>query len=129
MFERLSIISNPSEIMLQMAVTNSAFYSTFDVSRDVEKATEDVKAYMSGQNEGLPDDVARVQNRIAAQEQMQVPTASWSDFIRHYSIRKNALLLFGTAGSWFVLDVACEYLNQSSYVNHMLINPSLRCVS
>ncbi|KAI1151957.1 major facilitator superfamily domain-containing protein [Nemania diffusa] len=79
---------------------------TFDVSRDVEKAAEDVKAYMSGKSEGLPDDVSRVQNRIAAQEQMQIPKASWSDFFRHYSIRKNAILLFGTAGSWFLLDVA-----------------------
>ncbi|TGJ81683.1 hypothetical protein E0Z10_g7066 [Xylaria hypoxylon] len=79
---------------------------TFDVARDVEKADEDVKAYMSGRSEGQPDDIARVRNRVAAQEQMQVPKASWSDFIRHYSIRKNALLLFGTAGSWFLLDVA-----------------------
>ncbi|KAI0459283.1 major facilitator superfamily domain-containing protein [Xylaria acuta] len=79
---------------------------TFDVGRDVEKAAEDVKAYMSGRSEGQPDDVARVQNRVAAQEMMQIPKASWSDFIRHYSIRKNGLLLFGTAGSWFLLDVA-----------------------
>lgn len=64
---------------------------------------------MSGKSEGLPDDVSRVQNRIAAQEQMQIPKASWSDFFRHYSIRKNAILLFGTAGSWFLLDVACKY--------------------
>ncbi|KAI0553691.1 major facilitator superfamily domain-containing protein [Xylaria curta] len=79
---------------------------TFDVGRDVEKAAEDVKAYMSGKHEGQPDDVARVQTRMAAQEQMQVPKASWGDFFRHYSIPKNGLLLFGTAGSWFLLDVA-----------------------
>lgn len=79
---------------------------TFDVGRDVEKATADVKAYMTGQREGEPGDIARVQTRIAVQEQMQIPKASWADFIRHYSIRKNCLLLFGTAGSWFVLDVA-----------------------
>ncbi|KAI0185368.1 phosphate permease [Xylaria flabelliformis] len=79
---------------------------TFDVGRDVEKAAEDVKAYMSGKQEGQPDDIARVQTRMAAQEQMQIPEASWSDFFRHYSIPKNGLLLFGTAGSWFLLDVA-----------------------
>ncbi|KAI0857886.1 major facilitator superfamily domain-containing protein [Xylaria cubensis] len=79
---------------------------TFDVGRDVEKAAEDVKAYMSGKQEGQPDDIARVQTRMAAQEQMQIPKASWSDFFRHYSIPKNGLLLFGTAGSWFLLDVA-----------------------
>ncbi|KAI1119512.1 major facilitator superfamily domain-containing protein [Nemania sp. NC0429] len=79
---------------------------TFDVERDIEKAAEDVKAYMSSRTEGTPDDVARVQNRIAAQEGLQVPKASWSDFIRHYSTFKNGKLLFGTAASWFLLDVA-----------------------
>ncbi|KAI8635277.1 phosphate permease [Xylariaceae sp. FL1651] len=79
---------------------------TFDVARDVEKAAEDVKAYMSGKHEGQPEDIARIQNRNAAQEQMLIPKASFKDFIRHYSIPKNGLLLFGTAGSWFLLDVA-----------------------
>ncbi|KAI1107464.1 phosphate permease [Jackrogersella minutella] len=79
---------------------------TFDIGRDVEKAADDVKAYMSGKSEGHPDDVARIQARDAAQTQMTIPKASWSDFFRHYSIPKNGLLLFGTAGSWFCLDVA-----------------------
>ncbi|KAK9770240.1 putative Major facilitator superfamily (MFS) profile domain-containing protein [Seiridium cardinale] len=79
---------------------------TFDVSRDVEKAADDVKAYMSGKHEGHPDEVARIEARTAAQSQMQIPKASWSDFFRHYSIPKNGLLLLGTAGSWFMLDVA-----------------------
>ncbi|KAI0596447.1 phosphate permease [Biscogniauxia sp. FL1348] len=79
---------------------------TFDIGRDVEKAADDVKAYMSGKHEGQPDDVARIQARAAAQEQMTVPKASWSDFISHYSKPKNGLLLLGTAGSWFCLDVA-----------------------
>ncbi|KAI0876250.1 major facilitator superfamily domain-containing protein [Hypoxylon argillaceum] len=98
--------SHISRLKIKTVITDFGRYSTFDVSRDVEKAAEDVKAYMSGKSEGLPDDVSRVQNRIAAQEQMQIPKASWSDFFRHYSIRKNAILLFGTAGSWFLLDVA-----------------------
>ncbi|KAK8118922.1 major facilitator superfamily domain-containing protein [Apiospora kogelbergensis] len=79
---------------------------TFDVGRDVEKATDDVRAYMSGKSEGKPDEVARIQARDAAQTEMQIPVASWSDFIRHFSIPKNGLLLLGTAGSWFMLDVA-----------------------
>lgn len=64
---------------------------------------------MSGKSEGKPDEVARIQARDAAQTEMQIPVASWSDFIRHFSIPKNGLLLLGTAGSWFMLDVACEY--------------------
>ncbi|KAI0013116.1 phosphate permease [Xylariaceae sp. FL0662B] len=79
---------------------------TFDVGRDVEKAADDVKAYISGKPEGHPDDVTRVEARAAAQTQMTIPKASWSDFCRHYAKPKNGLLLLGTAGSWFVLDVA-----------------------
>jgi PHS family inorganic phosphate transporter-like MFS transporter len=63
---------------------------------------------MSGKHEGHPDEVARIQARAAADTQLVAPKASWSDFFRHYSKRKNAMLLFGTAGSWFCLDVACK---------------------
>lgn len=69
---------------------------------------------MSGKAEGHPDEVARIQAREAAQEQLQIPKASWSDFFRHYSIPKNGLLLLGTAGSWFALDVACEFIYTQS---------------
>ncbi|RYP35626.1 hypothetical protein DL767_003738 [Monosporascus sp. MG133] len=79
---------------------------TFDVARDISKAADDVEAYMSGKHEGQPDDIERIQARQAAQQQLQVPKASWGDFIRHYSVPKNGLLLLGTAGSWFCLDVA-----------------------
>lgn len=65
---------------------------------------------MSGKAEGKPDDIARIQARQDAQTQLQIPQASWSDFIRHYSIPKNGLLLLGTAGSWFCLDVACKFI-------------------
>ncbi|TRX97611.1 hypothetical protein FHL15_001366 [Xylaria flabelliformis] len=68
---------------------------TFDVGRDVEKAAEDVKAYMSGKHEGQPDDIARVQNRIAAQEQMQVPKASW---MLVYGVSLNNAAILETIG-------------------------------
>ncbi|RAL61624.1 hypothetical protein DID88_009661 [Monilinia fructigena] len=37
---------------------------------------------------------------------MRVPKASWSDFVAYYSKWKNGKILLGTAGSWFLLDVA-----------------------
>lgn len=78
---------------------------TFDVARDVEKAAVDVETYRSGKHgEGHADEIARVQARQAAEQQITVPKASFGDFIRHYSKLKNGLLLFGTAGSWFMLD-------------------------
>ncbi|SCO88996.1 phosphate transport protein [Fusarium oxysporum] len=79
---------------------------TFDVARDVEKADGDVKAYMTGRHEGETDEVARAQVHQGARENLQVPQAGWRDFFHHYGKLKNFLLLLGTAGSWFCLDVA-----------------------
>ncbi|EKJ68779.1 hypothetical protein ACHAPM_006482 [Fusarium culmorum] len=79
---------------------------TFDVARDVEQADEDVKAYINGKSEGNTDEVSRAQNLQSAKTNLEVPKASWRDFIQHYSKWKNASLLLGTAGSWFCLDVA-----------------------
>lgn len=79
---------------------------TFDVARDVEKAGDDVKAYMSGKHGGESDEVARATTAQQAKDNLDVPRASWADFRHHYGQRKNFLLLLGTAGSWFCLDVA-----------------------
>ena len=68
---------------------------TFDVAKDVEKAHDDVKAYMNGEAEGHPDELERLAAQKNAAEQMQVEKASWKDFIRHYSKPKNGALLAG----------------------------------
>ncbi|KAI1074962.1 phosphate permease [Whalleya microplaca] len=102
---------------------------TFDVGRDVEKAADDVKAYMSGKPEGHPDDVTRIQARDAAQEQLAIPKASWKDFCTHYAKPKNGLLLLGTAGSWFVLDVAFYGLSLNNAVILQTIGYSTKGVS
>lgn len=39
-------------------------------------------------------------------EQLEVPKASWADFIGWIKQWKNGKILLGTAGSWFLLDVA-----------------------
>ncbi|KAL3958613.1 hypothetical protein ACCO45_006775 [Purpureocillium lilacinum] len=62
---------------------------TFDVARDVEKAQDDVKAYMSGKREGDPDAMAQVATSRAAKDNLEVPKASWADFRRHYGKPKN----------------------------------------
>jgi PHS family inorganic phosphate transporter-like MFS transporter len=79
---------------------------TFDVARDVEKAGDDVAAYMAGKASGdSVDEVARAKGRIAGDEVMTVPKAGFKDFISYYSKWKNGKILLGTAGSWFLLDV------------------------
>jgi PHS family inorganic phosphate transporter-like MFS transporter len=79
---------------------------TFDVSRDVVKAGSDVKAYLSSEPEGHPDEITRVAAMQDAAPRMEIPKASWSDFCSHYGQWKYGKVLLGTAGSWFFLDVA-----------------------
>lgn len=79
---------------------------TFDVSRDIVKGGSDVKAYLSGTAEGVPDEVVRVQAMREAAPQMEIPQASWRDFFQHYGQWKYGKVLLGTAGAWFLLDVA-----------------------
>ncbi|OCK85365.1 inorganic phosphate transporter 1-6 /Pi cotransporter [Lepidopterella palustris CBS 459.81] len=86
---------------------------TFDVARDIEKGNADVKAYMSGQHEGHPDEVAVATARRASVA-LEVPKASFGDFFKFYSRPKNGLILLGTAGSWFLLDVAFYGLGLNS---------------
>lgn len=69
---------------------------------------------LSGKAEGTPDEIARVTAHNAAQVAMKTPKASLSDFVRHFPIPKNGLLLFGTAGSCFMLDVAYYGLSMNN---------------
>jgi len=78
---------------------------TFDVARDVEKAKKDVEAFIVGKHEGTPDELARAHARKFSVA-LEVPKASWRDFFSYFSKWKNGKVLLGTAGSWFLLDVA-----------------------
>lgn len=79
---------------------------TFDVSRDVVKGGSDVKAYLAGTAEGVPDEVTRVNTMRDSAPQLEVPKPSWTDFFGHIGQWKYGKVLLGTAGSWFLLDVA-----------------------
>ncbi|KAK0935171.1 acid phosphatase pho5 [Friedmanniomyces endolithicus] len=79
---------------------------TFDVSRDVVKGGSDIKAYLTSKPEGIPDEVARVQGMRDSAAQLEIPKASFGDFMRHYGQWRYGKVLLGTAGSWFFLDVA-----------------------
>ncbi|KAF4614368.1 hypothetical protein G7Y89_g15369 [Cudoniella acicularis] len=86
---------------------------TFDVARDVEKAGEDAHAYMSGKAEGKVDDLVHAQGLVQG-EQLEIPKASFSDFLKFYGTWKNGSILLGTAGSWFLFDVAFYGLGLNS---------------
>jgi len=86
---------------------------TFDIARDVEKAGEDVEAYMNGKSEGKPDELSRAQ-ALTQSNQLEVQKASFRDFISFYGKWKNGKILLGTAGSWFLFDVAFYGLGLNS---------------
>lgn len=86
---------------------------TFDIARDVEKAVGDVGAYMNGKASGNTDELTRAE-AARASAQLEIPKASFGDFIKFYSTWKNGKILLGTAGSWFLFDVAFYGLGLNS---------------
>lgn len=86
---------------------------TFDVARDIEKGKEDVAAYMTGKREGTVDDAARIRG-INSSTALEIPAAGWKDFFSFYGKWRNGKILLGTAGSWFLLDVAFYGLGLNS---------------
>ena len=79
---------------------------TFDVDRDVIQAGSDVKAFKAGVPQGSPDEITRARAKQNDEHQLEIPKASWSDFFTWVRKWKNGGVLLGTAGSWFMLDVA-----------------------
>ncbi|KAL7273946.1 Inorganic phosphate transporter pho84 [Rhizina undulata] len=79
---------------------------TFDVQRDVEKAVADAEAYTSGQSHGEVDAIRQAETMEQSRQELTVPKASWADFFGHYGQWRYGKILLGTAGSWFLLDVA-----------------------
>ncbi|KAF2835889.1 MFS transporter [Patellaria atrata CBS 101060] len=79
---------------------------TFDVARDIVKGGSDIKAYHAGVPQGHPDEIERVREMQTNAENLEIPQASWRDFFRHYGQWRHGKVLLGTAGSWFLLDVA-----------------------
>lgn len=71
---------------------------TMDIERNIQQATADIKAVMAGRS-GYRDEDAPTQR-------VDAPKASWSDFARHFGKWENGKVLFGTAYSWFALDVS-----------------------
>ncbi|KAI9497571.1 phosphate:H+ symporter [Zychaea mexicana] len=76
---------------------------TMDVEQKIEKGLRDAKAFIEyGAAAGdYSDNVA-----VTRTDSPVITTASWSDFCHFFGQPRNARMLFGTAYSWFALDVA-----------------------
>jgi len=80
---------------------------TFDVQFDIEKGVADAAKFTSGQyGDGDVDKITQIQTQVATNNNLEFPKASWADFWGHYGQWRYGKILLGTAGSWFLLDVA-----------------------
>lgn len=88
---------------------------TFDIKYDIEKATADSKKFRSGKiGEGKPNELERAKAKLNMREYKR-PRPSIGEFCRYFGNRKNFLVLLGTAGSWFFVDVAFYGLNLNNF--------------
>ncbi|KAK9456450.1 major facilitator superfamily domain-containing protein [Dipodascopsis uninucleata] len=79
---------------------------TFEVSREIEKGAADIEKYINGYYGDAKQAEISALKEISTSGELQVPKASWSDFRSHFSQWKYNKYLIGTAGSWFLLDIA-----------------------
>ena len=95
-------------LYFRLTIPESPRY-TFDVSNEIEKATADTAKFTSGKlgnaETGDIDYLAQTETRDQALN-YQPPKASWNDFWAHFLQWRYGKILLGTAGSWFMLDVA-----------------------
>lgn len=93
---------------------------TMDVERNVSQAAQDVDTFLTTGTYNINPD--------AMVERVTAPMASWNDFKRHFGQWKNFKVLFGTAYTWFALDVAFYglSLNTPTMLSPIGFKPKLR---
>ena len=84
---------------------------TFDVKHDLIKAAADSRRFRSGKRgQGKADELERAKAKLYMRKYKR-PLPSITEFCRYFSNRRHFLILLGTAGSWFFVDVAFYGLN------------------
>jgi len=84
---------------------------TFDVKHDLEKAAADSRRFRSGKiGEGKTNQLEQAKVKHYMRKYKR-PLPSISEFCRYFRNRRHLLVLLGTAGSWFFVDVAFYGLN------------------
>jgi PHS family inorganic phosphate transporter-like MFS transporter len=79
---------------------------TMDIERNIDQAATDIQAVVAGRKNNVDDD--------AFVQRIEAPKASWADFREHFGKLENFKILFGTAYSWFALDIAFYGLGLNS---------------
>ncbi|KAF8962717.1 phosphate transporter [Flammula alnicola] len=81
---------------------------TMDIERNIDQATTDIQHVVAGTRSHVDED--------AFIQRIDTPKASWADFSAHFGQLKNFKILFGTAYSWFALDIAFYGLGLNSSI-------------
>jgi PHS family inorganic phosphate transporter-like MFS transporter len=81
---------------------------TMDIERNLDQAATDIDNVVAGKDEQIDED--------ANITRINVPKATFSDFCAHFGQLKNFKILFGTAYSWFALDIAFYGLGLNSSI-------------
>ncbi|KAF8626413.1 hypothetical protein AX17_006580 [Amanita inopinata Kibby_2008] len=81
---------------------------TMDIERNLEQASADINNALKGQEKEVDID--------AGFRRVNAPKASWKDFCEHFGKWENFKVLFGTAYSWFALDIAFYGLGLNSSI-------------
>lgn len=79
---------------------------TMDIEANIKQASQDVDTYLTTGTYTV--------DPIHNHERADVPKASWGDFARHFARWQNFKILFGTAYTWFALDIAFYGLGLNS---------------
>lgn len=105
-------------LYFRLTIPESPRY-TLDVDMDINKAAADSAKFISGEHGNAEqEDIARLEKAPTAVETVEIkpPSASFRDFCRHFNQWKHMKIIIGTAGSWFLLDVAFYGVSLNSAV-------------
>jgi len=91
-------------LYFRLTITETIRY-TLDISRNEFTAACDAVSLVDGLKKGETKKRVRSGHTISSGFEAP-PKASFRDFRRFFGLWKNAKVLVGTAGSWFLLDVA-----------------------
>lgn len=105
-------------LYFRLTIPESPRY-TLDVDMDFNKGAADAAKFTSGEHGNAEqEEIAKLEKAPTAVETMEIkpPAASFKDFTRHFNQWKHMKILIGTAGSWFLLDVAFYGVSLNSAV-------------
>ncbi|OBA25812.1 MFS general substrate transporter [Hanseniaspora valbyensis NRRL Y-1626] len=97
----------------RLTIPESPRYS-LDVQNDINLGTAEVSRFLAGELGEAEQEELDVLKKTGVEVDNIDTTqkkASWNEFFKHFSQWKYGKILFGTAFSWFILDVAFYGLN------------------